>query len=308
MKTSRCRSAILIAAASALPLLTACVRDCAGRPRLTLSEGLTAIICVLIGGYVLKIVAAHLPIEEKLFGDAFDFLTPKGESINDRAIRERVARDRHEMPAEQLAFVKAVAAAAGYVEGGEGMNPDLGYAVRSQMRRLSGGSPALESELMSIFDAHRGDWYAMCSFGNDPERLSVFFSILAEIIVGDAVVSDEERSRFSEVAGHFGYSAEEAIGMLRDSARFRRFWDSGSGNGRGADGAGSSYEDALKALGVTDEMSDRDLKKAYMRLAQRYHPDKVRNRGYSEDVIKMYQRKFEIVTDAWNRVREKRGI
>ena len=73
-------------------------------------------------------------------------------------------------------------------------------------------------------------------------------------------------------------------------------------------GAGSSYEDALKALGVTDEMSDRDLKKAYMRLAQRYHPDKVRNRGYSEDVIKMYQRKFEIVTDAWNRVREKRGI
>ena len=100
MKTSRCRSAILIAAASALPLLTA------GRPRLTLSEGLTAIICVLIGGYVLKIVAAHLPIEEKLFGDAFDFLTPKGESINNRAIRERVARDRHEMPAEQLAFVK----------------------------------------------------------------------------------------------------------------------------------------------------------------------------------------------------------
>lgn len=55
-------------------------------------------------------------------------------------------------------------------------------------------------------------------------------------------------------------------------------------------------------------MSDRDLKKAYMRLAQRYHPDKVRNRGFSEDVIKLYQRKFGIITDAWNTVREKRGI
>ena len=69
-----------------------------------------------------------------------------------------------------------------------------------------------------------------------------------------------------------------------------------------------SYDDALRTLGVSSLTSDREVKKAYMRLAQRYHPDKVRNRGFSEDVIKLYQRKFGIITDAWNTVREKRGI
>ena len=69
-----------------------------------------------------------------------------------------------------------------------------------------------------------------------------------------------------------------------------------------------SYDDALRTLGVSDLTNDREVKKAYMRLAQRYHPDKVRNRGFSEDVVRMYQLKFEIITDAWNTVREKRGI
>ena len=46
----------------------------------------------------------------------------------------------------------------------------------------------------------------------------------------------------------------------------------------------------------------------FLRLAQRYHPDKVRNRGYSGEVMLMYQRKFEAITDAWNKVKEQRGI
>ena len=96
--------------------------------------------------------------------------------------------------------------------------------------------------------------------------------------------------------------------MLHDSTRFRKFWNYGSGNSGNGTGSGMSYDDALKTLGVSDLTNDREVKKAYMRLAQRYHPDKVRNRGFSEDVVRMYQLKFEIITDARNTVREKRGI
>jgi hypothetical protein len=301
MKTARLRSALILSSLSLLPLVTGCVRDDEGNLRLTPTEGIFSIIGVIIIGYV-----KNLPLGEKIFGGISGFFRPKGESINEKAIRERVARDRKtgEMPAAELAFVRAVAAAAGYVEGAEEMTPDLEYVIRRQMKKLSGGDESLEGELLNVFRTCGGSWYSMCYFENEPDRISVFFSILAEIITGDSMVSDEEKSRFTDVAEHFGYSLEEAMAMLQDSERFRRFWDSGSGGGS----AGMSYDDALRTLGVSSLTSDREVKKAYMRLAQRYHPDKVRNRGFSEDVIKLYQRKFGIITDAWNTVREKRGI
>ena len=305
MKTARLRSALILSSLSLLPLVTGCVRDDEGNLRLTPTEGIFSIIGVIIIGYV-----KNLPLGEKIFGGISGFFRPKGESINEKAIRERVARDRKtgEMPAAELAFVRAVAAAAGYVEGAEEMTPDLEYVIRNQMKKLSGGDESLEGELLNVFRTCGGSLYSMCYFENEPDRISVFFSILAEIITGDAMVSDEEKSRFTEVAEHFGYSIEEAIAMLHDSTRFRKFWNYGSGNSGNGTGSGMSYDDALKTLGVSDLTNDREVKKAYMRLAQRYHPDKVRNRGFSEDVVRMYQLKFEIITDAWNTVREKRGI
>ena len=310
MKTARLRSILILSVLFLMPLAAGCVRDDAGNLRLTPLEGIGAIIGVIIAGYFLQNIVQHFSIGEKLFGNVSDIFRPKDGSVNEKAIRERVARDRKsgEMPAAQLAFVRAVAAAAGYVEGREEMTPDLEYVIRNQMKKLSGGDVSIENGLMNVFRTCSESWYSMCYFGNDPERISVFFSILAEIITGDAMVSDEEKSRFTEVAEHFGYSIEEAIAMLHDSTRFRKFWNYGSGNSGNGTGSGMSYDDALRTLGVSDLTNDREVKKAYMRLAQRYHPDKVRNRGFSEDVVRMYQLKFEIITDAWNTVREKRGI
>ena len=240
---------------------------------------------------------------------AFLGIDTSSESVNERVIRERAEREKAPgggaMSGDQLALARAVAAAAGYVEGSEAMSPDLVYVIRQQLRRLSSGSPAVENELLEIFKTRGGDWDQMCLFRRDPARISVFFGVLAEIIAGDAMVSDMEKARFSEVAAYFGYSADEAMGMLHDSGRFRRFWDRGE---RQAQSGSMSYDDALRALGVSSLTNDREVKKAYMRLAQRYHPDKVRNRGFSEDVVAMYRKKFELISDAWNVVRTGRGI
>ena len=69
-----------------------------------------------------------------------------------------------------------------------------------------------------------------------------------------------------------------------------------------------SYDEALRLLGVSSLTNDREVRQAYLRLAQRCHPDKARNRGFSEETIRIYQQKFEAVTDAWNVIRAERGI
>ena len=133
MKTARLRSILILSVLFLMPLAAGCVRDDAGNLRLTPLEGIGAIIGVIIAGYFLQNIVQHFSIGEKLFGNVSDIFRPKDGSVNEKAIRERVARDRKsgEMPAAQLAFVRAVAAAAGYVEGREEMTPDLEYVIRN---------------------------------------------------------------------------------------------------------------------------------------------------------------------------------
>ena len=185
------------------------------------------------------------------------------------------------------------------------MSPGFRNAIWKELNARAGGNAILENELWVIFRHGGSDWYRTCSFAGGQDKLRAFFSSITEIILGDNKVSDTERARFAEVAQHFGLSADEAIDLLPDSARFRRYWDMGDTE---AVSSAKNYEDALMILGVSESASDREIKEAYLRLAQRYHPDKARSRGLSEDVIASCARKFEAVTDAWNIVRARCGI
>ena len=264
----------------------------------------------LIGAWGIKYSLRRTPEYDLSLDEFLAFLgiDTSSESVNERVIRERAEREKAPgggaMSGDQLAFARAVAAAAGYVEGSEAMSPDLVYVIRQQLRRLSSGNSAVGNELLQIFLTHSGDWDQMCVFRHDPERIRVFFGVLAEIITGDALVSEEERARFSEVAAHFGYSADEAMNMLHDSGRFRRFWGLGDHHEQSGE---MSYDDALWILGVSPLSSISEIRQSYMRLAQRYHPDNVRDRGFSEDVVSIYRKKFEIIPGAWNVVKGRCG-
>lgn len=250
-------------------------------------------------------------------GDLFSFLRPE-DTVNEKVIRERLRKDRRPLgkgPRREGAggptgnrehdFARAAAAAAGYIEKSEDMSPDLEYAVRKQLRMLARGDRMLEEELWTVFRTCGRDWRKMCAFGRDPALIERLFTILTEIASSDYVVSADERQSFIEVAAWFGYSAQDAEGILNRNA--------GSGSskragGHTSGGAGMSYDEALRLLGVSSLTNDREVRKAYLRLAQRCHPDKARNRGFSEETIRIYQQKFEAVTDAWNVIRAERGI
>lgn len=185
------------------------------------------------------------------------------------------------------------------------MSPDLVYAVRKRLRTLAGGDSLLENELWTVFRTSQSTWRTLCRFYREPAALSRFFSAIAGIMEDGYRISDEQRRRFLEVAAWFGCTEEDALGYISGSSGFRKSWDAGESTS----GAGvMSYGEALRILGVSSLATDRDIKRAYHRLAHRCHPDMARNRGFSEDVVKVYAQKFEKVNDAWNAVRRERGI
>lgn len=63
---------------------------------------------------------------------------------------------------------------------------------------------------------------------------------------------------------------------------------------------------AYKVLEISPEASEEEIKKAYKKMAVKYHPDKVSHLG--EDVQKAANEKFKEVNVAYEQIKKERGI
>lgn len=63
---------------------------------------------------------------------------------------------------------------------------------------------------------------------------------------------------------------------------------------------------AYKVLEITKDASDEDVKKAYRRMAMKYHPDKVASAG--EEIKQKATEKFRAINEAYEHIKTIRGI
>lgn len=63
---------------------------------------------------------------------------------------------------------------------------------------------------------------------------------------------------------------------------------------------------AYKALGIEPSASNDEVKKAYRRMAMKYHPDKVANAG--DEIREQATDKFRAINEAYEHIKQERGI
>jgi DnaJ like chaperone protein len=68
----------------------------------------------------------------------------------------------------------------------------------------------------------------------------------------------------------------------------------------------SQIDASYRILEIEPTSSDEDIKKAYRRMAMKYHPDKVSHLG--EDFKKVAHEKFRKVQDAYEQIKKERGL
>ncbi len=62
----------------------------------------------------------------------------------------------------------------------------------------------------------------------------------------------------------------------------------------------NSLEKYYKILGINNSASIDEVKKAYRKMAMKYHPDKLQ--GVSRDILKLAEEKFQLVQDAYENI------
>ncbi len=126
---------------------------------------------------------------------------------------------------------------------------------------------------------------------------------LISLALADGHMDTAERSVLVGIARQFGFSEaqfDHLLSMLTAQNRFHQHQSDG------ATQPGQLLAEAYAALGVTEHVSDRELKKAYRMLMSEHHPDKLIARGVPENMIKLATERSQDVQSAYERIKEHR--
>ena len=69
---------------------------------------------------------------------------------------------------------------------------------------------------------------------------------------------------------------------------------------------GTTLDDAYKALGISPDATDDEVRKAYRRMALKHHPDRVATLG--DDVKESAKRKFQEINEAKEKIFKARNM
>lgn len=135
----------------------------------------------------------------------------------------------------------------------------------------------------------------------------VFLELLLQTALADGELHAEEERILFRVADGLGVPESQfrqILNMVLAQARF-----GGAGGAGGAAGPSRpSLGEAYQVLGVSEDASDQEVKKAYRRLMSEHHPDKLAARGVPDEMIRVSTEKTAEISKAYDMIKEARGM
>lgn len=140
---------------------------------------------------------------------------------------------------------------------------------------------------------------SVCGHTRDlPQMLLVSLIVMA---LADGHFHPAEEALLADVAERLGY----------DQAAFRQLLDmvlNQSHFGGSQAQSDSALDDAYKALGVSRESTDAEVKRAYRKLISQYHPDKLIGQGMPEDMVKVATEQAKEIQLAYDLIKKSRNL
>ena len=136
--------------------------------------------------------------------------------------------------------------------------------------------------------------------GQRRELARAFVEIQMQAAIGAGEIAQSKRERLWFIARRVGIDRAE-LADIESALRSEH-------GGSRSSGRTQNLAEAYRTLGVTAEVSDKEVKTAYRRLMNRHHPDKLVSKGLPEAMIAVAEERTQQIRAAYERVRDERGF
>ena len=171
----------------------------------------------------------------------------------------------------------------------------LGDAHRRLAQRLFREGRSPEFRVGEVLDQLRRE----CRYSS--HLLTMFVEILLHAAYADGELHTRERALLESICARLRLPDGE---LARLEATVRAEYHARADTASGT----LSPADAYAMLGVDETCSDAELKKAYRRMMNRHHPDKLVAKGLPEEMMRIATEKTREIRNAYDRLKEERGI
>lgn len=136
------------------------------------------------------------------------------------------------------------------------------------------------------------------------------------LAVADGSFTQAENTTLRVIANRLGINSGDYVSIFTRhvSSRYSNGgsqygsygYSEGSRSYSGSSSSRTYQRDPYKVLGLESTATDEEVKKAYRRLAMKYHPDKVESMG--EEVKKNAEAQFREINEAYEQIKAARGM
>jgi len=129
--------------------------------------------------------------------------------------------------------------------------------------------------------------------------IHMFLEILISTAIADGKIDDAEHQLLLHVAAVMGVSANAFEQLLRMVGAQQAYQQQGQP-------PANRLKEAYEILGVEKSASDAEVKKAYRRLMNKHHPDKLVAKGLPEEMMKIATEKTQEIKQAYEHIKQSR--
>lgn len=141
-----------------------------------------------------------------------------------------------------------------------------------------------------------------------PELLRVFLEIQMRAALSGNNMDGPVRDLLGRVSNRLGISNLE-LAQIEAILRIRTgSFHQSQGQSYARNTATEQLDQAYKVLETTPEASKDDIVKAYRRQLSKHHPDKLKANGLPESMIEHAKQRTQLIIEAYELIRERRGI
>ncbi|KXF80300.1 co-chaperone DjlA [Enterovibrio coralii] len=147
--------------------------------------------------------------------------------------------------------------------------------------------------------------------GGRSDLLQFFLEVQIQAAYADGSMHPSERQVLYTIAGVLGFSRQQLEQRLMMQEAAFKFYQRQGGSGQQqqwqGDFSGSRLKDAFKILGVEEDASSQTVKRAYRKLMNEHHPDKLAAKGLPPEMMEIAKQKAQEIQAAYDLVKKEKG-